>query len=105
MDNLVSDAFKIFNSEASEHAGCWKELIQGLSKVSTLDKRTYNLAYLSVLAVLGRKNGIPFHVKIAKSAGATREEIISALLVGLPAAGHIVTEVLPKAVETFDEEI
>jgi alkylhydroperoxidase/carboxymuconolactone decarboxylase family protein YurZ len=34
--------------------------------------------------------------------GATREEVISAILVGLPAAGHVVTQALPAALETFD---
>ena len=35
-------------------------------------------------------------------AGATREEIISAILVGLPAAGHVVTQSLPVALEAYD---
>jgi alkylhydroperoxidase/carboxymuconolactone decarboxylase family protein YurZ len=55
------------------------------------------------LAALGLGSGIPFHVKEAKKAGATREEIISALLIGLPAAGHRVTQVLPAALNAFDE--
>lgn len=46
---------------------------------------------------------MPFHVKMAKAAGATREEVISAVLVGLPVAGHVVTGVLPAALEAFDE--
>jgi alkylhydroperoxidase/carboxymuconolactone decarboxylase family protein YurZ len=49
-------------------------------------------------------NGIPFHVKKAREAGAYREEIISAVLVGLPAAGHAVTESLPAAIEAFDND-
>jgi len=37
-----------------------------------------------------------------KKRGATREEVISAILVGLPAAGHVVTQALPEAIKTFD---
>ena len=48
--------------------------------------------------------GIPFHVGSAKGAGASREEVISAILVGLPAAGHVVTQVLPAAVAAYDAE-
>ncbi len=103
MDNLVSDAFKVFIEEAPEHARCWKELVQGLSQASALDQKTHALAFLSVLAVLKRENGIPFHVKLARNAGATREEIISAILVGLPPAGHVVTEVLPIAIRAVDD--
>ncbi len=46
----------------------------------------------------------PFHVKMAKKVGASRDEVISAILVGLPAAGHIVTEVLPVAINSYDDE-
>ena len=48
--------------------------------------------------------GIPFHVQSARQAGASREEVISAILVGLPAAGHAVTQVLPAAVVACDAE-
>jgi alkylhydroperoxidase/carboxymuconolactone decarboxylase family protein YurZ len=50
------------------------------------------------------ENGVPFHIKAAKEAGASREEVISAVLVGLPAAGHVVTQVLPAAVAAYDTE-
>lgn len=76
--------------------------MQGLDRASALDKRTQALAYLAVLAALGRESGIPFHVGVAREAGASREEVISAILVGLPAAGHGVTQVLPTAVAAYD---
>jgi len=62
------------------------------------------LAYIAVLAALHLESGIPFHVRCAKQAGASREEVISAILVGLPAAGHVVTQVLPAAMEAYDAE-
>jgi alkylhydroperoxidase/carboxymuconolactone decarboxylase family protein YurZ len=69
-----------------------------------LDEKTRELAYLAVLASLNRVSGIPFHVTSLKEMGATKDEIISAILVGLPAAGHVVTQALPAALETFDSE-
>ncbi len=100
--DLVSNAFQVFGEEAPEHAATWMQLVQGLAAASALDHKTHNLAYLSVLAALRRVNGIPFHVKMAKKAGASREEVISAILVGLPPAGHAVTEALPAAVAAYD---
>ncbi|WP_338423027.1 hypothetical protein [Clostridium beijerinckii] len=47
---------------------------------------------------------MPFHVKHAKSLGATREEIISAVLIGLPAVGNIVIQSLPIAINAYDGE-
>ena len=102
--NLVSSAFKAFSEEAPKHAEAWMKLVQGLAGASALDSKTQSIAYLSVLAALRRTGGIPFHVKMAKKAGASREEIISAVLVGLPAAGHVVTEVLPAAIQAYDND-
>jgi len=56
------------------------------------------------LAALRMESGVPFHVKLAKEAGASRADVISAVLVGLPAAGHGVTHVLPAAIEAYDSK-
>jgi len=101
---LISKAFQIFMKDAPQHAGAWNSLIQNLSSATALDPKTAALAYLAVLAALGLESGVPFHVKSAREAGASREEVVSAILVGLPAAGHGVTCSLPGAVEAFDEE-
>jgi alkylhydroperoxidase/carboxymuconolactone decarboxylase family protein YurZ len=100
--NLVSNAFKLFMSEAPEFAQAWGSAIQELAKASALDDKTRELAYLAVLAALNRVSGIPFHVASLKESGATREEVISAILVGLPVAGHVVTQALPAAIEAYD---
>jgi len=102
MNPQVSKAFMAFQNEAPAHSGAWMEMVQKLASASSLDPKTASLAYLSVLAALRLESGIPFHVQHAKSLGATREEIISAVLVGLPAAGHVVTQVLPAALEAFE---
>jgi alkylhydroperoxidase/carboxymuconolactone decarboxylase family protein YurZ len=99
---LVSKAFQTFLSEAPQQAQAWGKLVQDLGAASALDAKTRALAYLSVLAVLRLESGIPFHVKTAKELGASRDEVISAILVGLPAAGHMITQVLPAALEAYD---
>lgn len=102
--NLVSNAFQTFMREAPQHAQAWGGMVQGMAGASALDKKTAALAYLAVLAALRLENGIPFHVQSAKQAGASREEVISAVLIGLPAAGNGVTQVLPAAVAAYDRE-
>lgn len=101
---LVSEAFRVFREEAPDHAEAWMSAVRGLDRASALDDKTKHLAYLAVLAALGRESGIPFHVHLAQKVGASREEIISAILVGLPAAGHIVTQSLPQAILELDSE-
>ena len=99
---LISSAFQTFGREAPQQAQAWGAMVQGLAQASALDKKTAALAYLAVLAALRMESGVPFHVVAAKQAGASREEIISAILVGLPAAGHGVTQVLPAALAAFE---
>jgi alkylhydroperoxidase/carboxymuconolactone decarboxylase family protein YurZ len=101
---LVSDAFRTFMSEASGHAQAWGTMVGRLAESSALDKKTSALAYLAVLAAQRLEGGIPFHVQAAKHSGASREEVISAVLIGLPAAGLGVTQVLPAAIAAYDAQ-
>ena len=98
----MSNAFQAFMQEASGHAQAWMGAVHGLDEASALDKKTEELAYLAVLAALHLESGGPLHVQLAKEAGASREEVISAVLVGLPAAGQGVIQVLPGAIATYD---
>jgi alkylhydroperoxidase/carboxymuconolactone decarboxylase family protein YurZ len=102
--SLISNAFQTFSQEAPGQATAWGKLVQELANASALDPKTGALAYLAVLAVLGLDSGIPFHVRSAKNAGASRDEVISAVLVGLPATGHGVTRVLPATISAYDSE-
>jgi alkylhydroperoxidase/carboxymuconolactone decarboxylase family protein YurZ len=78
------------------------EAIRALDRASALDKKTEELAYLAVLAALRLESGVPFHVMGARRAGASKAEVISAILLGLPAAGNAVTQVLPAALRAYD---
>ncbi len=98
----ISKAFMTFMQEAPQHSKAWAEMIQKLSEANALDPKTSALVYLGILAVAGLESGIPFHVKIARESGASREEIISAILLGLPAVGNQVIKSLVPALETFD---
>lgn len=103
-DSLVSEAFRAFMREAPDHAQAWGAMVGDLAKASALDEKTAALAYLAVLAARRLESGIPFHVQAARRAGASREEVVSAVLIGLPAAGLGVTQVLPVAIAAFDAE-
>ena len=100
----MSNAFRTFMTEAPKHAQAWMAMVQSLDGAGALDKKTEELAYLAVLAALRLESGVPLHVRLAKQAGASREEVISAILVGLPAAGQSVTQVLPAAIAGYDAE-
>ena len=100
----VSRAFALFLEQAPDHAAAWMKAAEGLAEASALDSKTAALAYLAVLAATGRHSGIPFHVAEAKRAGATREEIVSAILLGLPAVGNLAIGALPEALAAYDAQ-
>lgn len=101
---LISEAFQLFLRESPKQAQAWMNAVRGLSEASALDAKTHALAYLAVLAALRLESGVPFHVVHAKEAGASRDEVVSAILVGLPAVGHAVTQALPAALRAYDQE-
>jgi len=101
---LVSEAFLAFQREAPSHAHAWGHTVSELAEAGALDDKTRTLCYLSVLAALRLETGVPFHTQAARAVGATREEVIDAVLVGLPAAGHGVTQALPAALAAYDAE-
>jgi AhpD family alkylhydroperoxidase len=98
----VSKAFAMFLQEAPAHAEAWMELAKALDAASALDRKTQELAYLAVLAATGNTSGIPFHVHSARSHGASRDEVLSAVLLGLPAAGAVVIGAVSSALEAYD---
>lgn len=105
MNNVaVSNSFQIFMKEAPDHSKAWLEAVQNLDKASMLDEKTGELAYIAVLAAVRLESGISFHVKQAKKLGASREEVISAILVGLPAVGNMAISSLPIAIKAYDED-
>ena len=103
-DPGMSSAFQIFMKEAPDHAQAWMETVRVLDSAGVLDKKTEELVYLAVLAALRLESGVPLHVQMAKQAGASREEVISAILIGLSVTGQGVMQALPGAVEAYDAE-
>jgi len=100
----VSTSFHAFLTQAPGHSKAWMQAVKGLDDACSLDKKTQELAYIAVLAALRLESGIPFHVKAAREMGVSRQEIVSAILVGLPAAGNAVTGVLPVALAAYDSQ-
>jgi alkylhydroperoxidase/carboxymuconolactone decarboxylase family protein YurZ len=90
-------------TEGPKHAQAWMNAVRDLAAANALDEKTGALAYLAVLAAMRLESGVPFHVAHARQAGASRDEVISAILIGLPAAGNAVIQVLPAALRAYDQ--
>lgn len=100
----ISNAFLTFMQETPAYSEAWMEMVRKTDEANALDEKTKALSYLAVLAAVGLTTGMPFHVKEARKLGASRDEVIGAVLIGLPAVGHKVVQALPVALEAYDEE-
>ena len=88
--------------EALGHAEAWLVAGRGLDSATALDEKTLHLATTAVLAAMRQVEALPLHVQLAREAGASRIEVASAVLVGLPAGGSAVLEALPVALQAYD---
>ena len=93
----------IFMDESGEVGKAYMESVMKISSASALGPKVQELCYLSVLAAVGLRSGMDFHVRHAKALGATRDEVKSAILAGLPAVGLVITGSLAPALKAFDE--
>lgn len=99
----VTNSFSLFMTETPEAGKAYMDMVMKQSQASALDKKTHELAYISVLSAIRMTSGLNFHVKSAKELGATRDEVKSAVLVGLPVAGITLVGALEVALNAYDE--
>ncbi|MBS1944579.1 MAG: carboxymuconolactone decarboxylase family protein [Bacteroidetes bacterium] len=92
-----------FFREAPEQAQAWLASIRNMEGASAMDPKTHQLVCIGICAALQMKDGASFHAQAAKAAGASKAEVISAILAALPAAGQGVVDVLPIAIRVFSE--
>ena len=88
--------------EAPAYQEAWLGAVKKLGAASKLDRKTEALVYIGILAAIRLDSGLPFHVSEAKKHGATRDEVVSAVLAGLPAVGNAVIQSLPLALQAYD---
>lgn len=98
----ATNSFNLFLAENPETGRAYMDLVVKQSQASALDRKTQELAYIAVLSAVRMAGGLKFHVNAAKDLGATREEVKSAVLVGLPVAGITLADALEAALKAYD---
>lgn len=89
--------------EAPEVAQGFFDLAKSVKQYSSLDLRTEELIIVGIFAAHRGLRGIDTHIGRAMEAGATKEEIISSILLALPIVGITDTNLaLDKAMECIE---
>jgi len=97
------DSMELFQKEAPEVAAAFNMLIMSLVASKGLDPKTKQLIYIAMKAAMGDDMAVKAHIPMAKAAGATKEEVIDAILMTLTVSGiRGVVHCLPEAVKQYD---
>jgi len=95
---------EIFRREAPEVADAFNGLIGSLVALRGIDPKTKQLIYIAMKASMGDEAAVKAHVPMAIQAGATKEEIVDAILMTLTVSGvRGVVSCLPGVVSYFDQ--
>ena len=101
---MKNPEFEFFTRAYPEASEQFRALHRSIIADSPLDPKTQQLLYISNLAALGYAPAIQAHLPLALRAGASREEILAALLTSVPAAGLVpVLPVLQIVSDTLDK--
>ncbi|MEI6293205.1 MAG: carboxymuconolactone decarboxylase family protein [Methanomicrobiales archaeon] len=102
---MNENPMEIFQNEAPDVAKAFNGLIMSLVASRGLDQKTKQLIYIAMKASMGDEMAVKAHIPMAKQAGATKEEVVDAILMTLTVSGirGIVT-CLPEAVKQFSDQ-
>jgi alkylhydroperoxidase/carboxymuconolactone decarboxylase family protein YurZ len=99
---MNDNPMEVFRREAPEVAEAFNGLIMSLVASKGLDPKTKQLIYIAMKTSLGDIMAVKAHVPMAKAAGATKEEVVDAILMTLTVSGiRGVVTCLPDAVKQF----
>ena len=94
---------EILRAECPAAADALGVFFAALVAQPALDEKTKQLVYVAAAAAAGHVRGVPAHVARLRALGATRQEVLEALLMTLPAAGFgPLSQCLPAAMAVFD---
>jgi len=100
---MPENPMEIFQREAPEVAMAFNGLIMSLVASKGLDQKTKQLIYIAMKAAMGDGSAVRAHLPMARQAGATREEVVDAILMTLTVSGiRGVVHCLPDAVRYFE---
>jgi len=106
MISLNPNPYEIFQKECPEIAARFNELIEAQKALKGLDAKTKQLINIAIQTANRNPRGVQLHAMMARNEGATREEIIAAVVLNLHHSGFAsVLECLPAAIDGFEGKI
>jgi AhpD family alkylhydroperoxidase len=103
---MDKNPMQLFKDEFPELAERFNQLVDAQRQVEGLDQKTKQLINIAIHTANRNPRGVMFHAMMAKTAGASRKEVLGSVVMNLHLSGLAsVLESLPAAVEGFREEM
>lgn len=100
---MTQNPYEIFLEECPEVAARFDDLIKAQQSLKGLDAKTKQLINIAIQTANRNVRGVQMHAMMAKNEGASRDEIIGAVVLNLHHSGFAsVLECLPAAIEGFE---
>jgi alkylhydroperoxidase/carboxymuconolactone decarboxylase family protein YurZ len=102
---MTQNPFDLFQRECPELSAKYGELVDVQRSLKGLDSKTKQLINIAIQTAIRNSRGVRFHSMMARQEGASREEVIGAVVMNLHLSGlAVVLDSLPEAIEGFDTQ-
>lgn len=100
---MNQNPYELFQKECPELAARFNDLIEAQKSLEGLDAKTKQLINIAIQTANRNQRGVQMHAMMAKKEGASREEVIGAVVLNLHHSGLAsVIECLPAAIYGFE---
>jgi AhpD family alkylhydroperoxidase len=100
----MKNPYDIFQRECPELAERFNNLVEVQRSLNGLDQKTQQLINIAIQTATRNPEGVRMHAIMAHRAGATKEEIVGAVVMNLHLTGLVtVLECLPAALAGLEE--
>ncbi len=99
---MQADPFELLAQECPEVVASLSGTIEALRALPGPDEKTKHLLIIAADTALRGLRGVAYHARLARECGASRQEVVAAVVVNLHLAGlGAVLDALPVALDGF----
>jgi len=100
---MSQNPFELFEKEFPEISEKYNALVDAQRNQKGLDGKTKQLINIAIQTAVRNPRGVKFHAMMAKDAGASREEVLGAVVMNLHLSGlSAVLDSIPSAIDGFE---
>jgi AhpD family alkylhydroperoxidase len=100
---MEKNPYQIFQEEFPDLAGRFNDLVDAQRSLEGMDPKTKQLVNIAIQTANRNSMGVKMHAQMAKSQGASKDEILGAVVMNLHLSGlATVLDCLPAALEGLE---